>query len=91
MTDRARFNAARDKVYQYNLKGLAHPPRDPERIDRVLDLLGKLWKKQPDQRLGQLLVNAKLPTDNESDLFNIEDDKTLVLLEALYQRWSGGE
>lgn len=84
---KARFSAALDRYPKnHNFR-----PRDPDRIDRMLDLLGKLWKKQPDQRLGQLLVNAKLPTANESDLFNIEDDKTLVLLEALYQRWNGGE
>lgn len=31
--------------------------RDKERIDRILNKLGKVWKKYPNQRLGQLLEN----------------------------------
>ncbi len=26
--------------------------RDPKRIDRILALIGELWKKHPDQRLS---------------------------------------
>ncbi len=32
-------------------------PRDPARIDKILAVLGELWKLQPDTRLGQLLLN----------------------------------
>ena len=31
--------------------------RNPERIDRILEKIKILWKKYPDQRLGQLLFN----------------------------------
>jgi hypothetical protein len=31
--------------------------RDPNRIDRVLRKLGRIWHRFPDQRLGQLLEN----------------------------------
>ena len=31
--------------------------RDINRIERILYKLGKLWVKEPDQRLGQLLFN----------------------------------
>jgi len=27
--------------------------RDPARIDDVLQLLGRIWRQHPDQRLGQ--------------------------------------
>jgi hypothetical protein len=46
--------------------------RDPERIPRILEKLGKLWLRYPDMRLGQLLNNAK-GTDG-ADLFYLEDD-----------------
>lgn len=50
--------------------------RDPERIDRILGLLRKEWKKFPDWRLGQLLENISASDDWESaDLFFYEDDR----------------
>ena len=45
--------------------------RDPSRIDRVLALVGKLWKQSPDLRLGQLLMNL---TTQSEDLYYLEDD-----------------
>jgi uncharacterized protein YihD (DUF1040 family) len=50
--------------------------RDPQRIDRILEQLEIAWKKSPDLRLGQLLINvagyggAKV----ENNLFYYEDD-----------------
>jgi hypothetical protein len=35
--------------------------RDPDRINIILEELGKLWKKHPDLRLGQLLENYVFP------------------------------
>lgn len=32
--------------------------RDPARIPRILEALRVEWEKQPDMRLGQLLVNS---------------------------------
>ena len=50
--------------------------RDPERIDRILGLLRKEWKKFPDWRLGQLLVNiADADGWTNSDLFYYDDDR----------------
>ena len=55
------------------------PPRDPARIDEMLDLLGKLWRRHPDLRLGQLvfwLVNPSTATCSGcSEIFNREDDE----------------
>lgn len=44
--------------------------RDPERIDRVCDLLREVWKQVPDWRLGQLLFNLT----GRYDMFYVEDD-----------------
>jgi uncharacterized protein YihD (DUF1040 family) len=46
--------------------------RDPARIDRVVEKLRVAWKKNPDWRLGQLLVN--IAPASEKKLFFIEDD-----------------
>ena len=52
--------------------------RDPERIDRVLALIGEVWRVHPQMRLLQLLVCA---IDHEPNrLFNVEDD---ILIERL--------
>ena len=45
--------------------------RDPARIDRIIGKLRALWHKQPDARLGQLIVNLHNP---ELDTFFVEDD-----------------
>jgi uncharacterized protein YihD (DUF1040 family) len=55
--------------------------RDPERIDRVLTTLKTIWKRNPDMRLGQLVVNAAKAASYEdisqSRLFYIEDEQIL--------------
>lgn len=52
--------------------------RDPKRIDEMCEQLKKLWKLQPDIRLGQLVCNT-LP---QNILFYVEDDKALELIKA---------
>jgi hypothetical protein len=48
--------------------------RNPNRIDPMLETIGFVWKKFPDFRLGQLIVNAVRTQLNEgADLFNVED------------------
>jgi hypothetical protein len=57
--------------------------RDPNRIPKVLAALAKVWYKNPDWRLGQLVVNAcGVPgrRDGGPDPFYIEDE---ALLEGL--------
>ena len=56
--------------------------RDPNRIPEMVDVLQKLWEKYPDQRLGQLLINAASLVEGPSPewpdtLFQIEDDAML--------------
>jgi len=46
--------------------------RDEKRIDRILKLIGDNWKKHPDQRFGQLLINLGICND-DIRLWNNED------------------
>jgi uncharacterized protein YihD (DUF1040 family) len=48
--------------------------RDPNRIDRICELLKKEWHKYPDLRLMQLLINAA-KTRDEPKLFHMEDEE----------------
>jgi uncharacterized protein YihD (DUF1040 family) len=47
--------------------------RDPQRIDRILNLIAVIWRRNPDLRLGQLLYSY---AGFEGDIFYYEDDKT---------------
>jgi len=53
--------------------------RDPDRIDRILDQLRITWKRVPDWRLGQLVVNVT----ERPDPFYVEDDVFEKMLLAL--------
>ena len=58
-------------------------PRDPERIDELLTLVGEAWKANPDLRLGQLLFAL---TPAGKDLFFLEDSALKdILLEVTAQ------
>jgi hypothetical protein len=52
--------------------------RDPNRIPHVLRLIGELWTKYPQLRLGQLLVNVDKRF--ETNPFYIEDDEVEAAL-----------
>ena len=54
--------------------------RDINRIDRILDRLKTLWKKYPDLRLGQLILNVL----QDPALYYIEDEELIELLEEVY-------
>jgi uncharacterized protein YihD (DUF1040 family) len=53
--------------------------RDPKRIARILFLIGRIWVKNPDLRLCQLIGNV-VPGDN----YHIEDDDLEKKLKTLY-------
>jgi hypothetical protein len=63
--------------------------RDPERIPLVLAAVERQWRRDPDARLGQVLVNLlrlnrNVPYEDEGRvLFNVEDGELL--------RWIGSE
>jgi len=46
--------------------------RDPARIDRILELVEKIWYNAPDLRLTQIIMNA---LRMNSDPYYVEDDK----------------
>jgi uncharacterized protein YihD (DUF1040 family) len=47
--------------------------RDPQRIDRILNLIAVIWRRNPDLRLGQLLLTH---AGFEGDIYYYEDDRT---------------
>lgn len=51
--------------------------RKPSRIKLVIRKLEELWRKYPDLRLGQLLIDCA----GDKDLFNLEDDELLEAME----------
>ena len=54
--------------------------RDINRIDLILDRLKILWKKHPDLRLGQLILNVL----QDPALYYVEDEQLIDLLEEFY-------
>lgn len=46
-------------------------PRDPARIERMLEKLRHVWARYPDMRLGQIISNV---SPLNADLFMVEDD-----------------
>jgi len=52
--------------------------RDLDRIDRIVDKLREVWKRSPDQRLGQLVMNAAAYAEEKRvyDIFDTEDNET---------------
>lgn len=60
--------------------------RDPARIDQVLAVLRKVWTEFPDQRLGQLVVNAVRPSEPCPAVSAIEDTALARKLEALAEQ-----
>lgn len=51
--------------------------RDPDRIPLVLAAIEREWRKHPDLRLGQMIVNAV--GRDEKLVFGVEDDKLIRL------------
>ena len=59
--------------------------RDINRIPRILNLLGLIWQKQPDWRLGQLIINS---IDDSVSVFFLEDDDLEIHLKNLLDQLS---
>ena len=55
--------------------------RDPKRIDTVIEMIRSEWKKVPDWRLEQLIVNISRAAGLE-DPFFLEDDRLMRILEG---------
>lgn len=59
--------------------------RDPKRIKPLLMEIEKQWERFPDWRFGQLIENIKRFYDI-NDLFYIEDDEMLKLIENFMKK-----
>ncbi len=59
-------------------------PRDPDRIEYVLDTIRQIWNRYPDLRLCQLIENCK--PNNLHDMYYIEDNDLIKLLDYTYNR-----
>lgn len=59
--------------------------RDPNRIIPVLDAVREVWEKDPDLRLGQLIVNAIRPRHPVPEVFSAEDDRVVDGLRRIGQ------
>lgn len=57
-------------------------PRDPNRIDRVAELLREAWHLQPDFRLTQLVMVVSDKPEDAGALWQVEDDTMECKLRA---------
>lgn len=49
--------------------------RNPERINRMTELINKIWHKFPDMRFWQIINILEFPEElRGNDLFYVEDD-----------------
>ena len=55
--------------------------RDPERIDRLLIIIARIWKERPELRLCQLLESCY---PGQHCLFHVEDGDLEKNLKAIY-------
>ena len=56
--------------------------RDPKRISRILEVIKTIWEKNPDLRLGQLLLNCHYP--HCDDLYYVEDEQLEKTIKEVY-------
>lgn len=57
--------------------------RDPERIDRIVALLQEVWRKEPNWRLTQLVINASDTHHDCGSVYYLEDDELEQRLQRL--------
>lgn len=51
--------------------------KDPNRIEEIIKALDRIWKSNPDLRLGQLITIAIKPKTSCPEIFYAEDEKIL--------------
>lgn len=56
--------------------------RDIERIDKILQEINEVWKRYPDLRFTQLIVNVM--SAKGSDLYYMEDERFIKILKEFY-------
>lgn len=60
--------------------------RDDQTIDYYLERIGELWKQHPNQRLGQLIVNAVQPRESCPEIYSLEDRQLVRKLARLVEK-----
>ena len=65
--------------------------RDPARIEVMLNALREAWLKDPDVRLGQLLVNHSRIDEACPEIFHLEDDQLLANINDWLEKFDSGE
>lgn len=58
--------------------------RDPARIERILELVEKIWRHSPDFRLTQLIMNV---LNMNSDPYYVEDDELENALKSFCNKY----
>jgi uncharacterized protein YihD (DUF1040 family) len=67
-------NLVREVTEKVN-KSWSKKPRDPERIDKTLNIIKRIWKQHPDLRITQLMsIAASKYGWPRVDLFYLEED-----------------
>jgi hypothetical protein len=61
---------------------------DPSRIDRILEKLGRKWKKVPNFRLGELIISINAQAASTIDPFYTEDEVIEKWLDENWKRCS---
>lgn len=56
--------------------------KDPKKQKRILELIEKIWKKNPSLRFMQLLLNCF-----DEDAYYVGDALTIKRLEAVYKEY----
>lgn len=54
--------------------------RDPKRIQRIMEQIERIWKENPDMRLGQVFELIKERNQGPVDSFYVEDGEWEILL-----------
>ncbi len=57
--------------------------RDPKRIQRILEKVGKLWGGTPDLRFGQFIQNTFGSAIRDQPIYFKEDDEVEKILDYL--------
>lgn len=65
--------------------------RDPNRITETLKHLERIWKDNPDLRLGQIIMIATRPKNPCPEVFYIEDEDILKGIQSIGQRTKSSE
>lgn len=60
--------------------------RDPNRIYQLCDKLKEYWGRVPDWRFGQLLCNFLGAELGNKDLFYVEDNAFMIMLDKYFNK-----